>query len=163
MPSERISTVKSRTVPAAPQWQSLGREFEDLQAIVDRLAATCDPPEGVAVLLGTSRKLLLHSWFAYDFGLVAVAWSFVAVEAGIRERLREMGIEPPSGMHALTKAGFKHGLFEEKWTVHLDAGRRLRNAMIHGRMLGPLSPGMVEEALHASHALIAELFPHRSP
>lgn len=151
--------VKTRTMPASPQWQSLRGEFDDLAASVEGFPSSTQVPEGVASLLETSRSLFLHSWFQYSFGPVAVAWSFVAIEAGIRDRLRELGIDAPSGLHSLGATAIRHECLSEDWSEHLDAGRRLRNKLAHGEMTGSMSPGAVESALATSHALVIELFP----
>jgi hypothetical protein len=44
-------------------------------------------PNAVAAMLRVTRELFVHSYFVYEFSVVAVTWSLLALEAALRDCL----------------------------------------------------------------------------
>lgn len=113
-------------------------------------------PEGVNRLLETSRTLWGLAWFEYDLMTVSASWSLVAVEAVLAERL---GLDGKAEFAKSIKMAKVQGLIDEDWAERLDAGRRLRNGLMHARCQSIWSLGMAAPIVKASHEITALLFP----
>jgi hypothetical protein len=69
-------------VDAAPQWRSIIGSRDALVEIANGWPLDERTNEEVSGHLAICRELFVHSYFVYEFGLVAVIWSTLAVEAG---------------------------------------------------------------------------------
>jgi hypothetical protein len=146
-------------LPPASQWQHLFGSYADLVAHVEQWPVTDRTPEAVATMLATSRALFTHMWFVYEFGIVAVAWSLLAIEAMLRHRLDATDLSDRRRLAGLLTDAKKAELLSAEWAGRLEAARKLRNEFAHGRMTGLLTPGMVSQMVQAAHDLAAWLFP----
>lgn len=150
--------MNGRWLNAAPQWEALHGSYDDLVALADEWPTTTETPDAIAEMLATTRRLFAHTWFAYDFGLPAIAWSLISVEASLRYRLGRTDPSERSNFGALLEEAISAGFIKAEWAEPLDAARQLRNRLTHGRMHGVVTPGILDEVISASHAAVAELF-----
>lgn len=67
-------------LPPDDRWQYLVETHDDLVAVAAGWRVDVCVPEPVAAMLGTSRALFAHRYFVYEFLVVAVTWSLIAVE-----------------------------------------------------------------------------------
>ncbi|QNG35325.1 hypothetical protein F1C76_00715 [Geodermatophilaceae bacterium NBWT11] len=117
-------------------------------------------PTGIAEMLKTSRDLYCSAVTYYDFFVVGVVWSLMAVEGALRERY---AADDKVRLFQLIKRAQTEGLMEEAWIERLEAARKLRNGFVHARQTGAWSPGMASGAIAASHELVARLLPDEDP
>jgi hypothetical protein len=115
---------------------------------------TTATPSGIAALLRTSRSLYMHSYFVYEFAAVAVAWSLMAVEGALKERL---GVERKTFEWLINEA-VSQSLLPEESKERLHAGRKLRNSLSHPTQQTVYPFGMSEPAVASSHAVVADLY-----
>ena len=80
-------TGKGQWLAADPPWLHLHGSYEDLVGLAEGWPVTTSTPQPVAEMLRTVRLGFAHTWFVYELGLPAVAWSLLALEAGFRHRL----------------------------------------------------------------------------
>ena len=115
-------------------------------------------PDAPAELLSTSRDCYVQGYYAYALFAVGGTWSIMAVEAALRLRL---GADRKVQFSSLVKAAEREGYLPERgWDDgRLDAGRQLRNAVVHGGQQQLWTPAMAREIIAASHEAIAALFP----
>lgn len=135
-------------------------------------------PERIRREFDLARNLLLYCWFVYDFSSAAMAQAFGAVEAAIRKRVKQEGLEPDKrrGLSQLLRIALERGWLrpEEFWhlreqgvtgagaeqgLLHLvETLPRFRNAFAHGD--GPLfDPMEVVFFLGIAHDIIAQVVP----
>lgn len=114
-------------------------------------------PANVANLLATSRSLYVLSWYRYELLIVAVAWSLLAVETALRHSL---GASVKKSFVELLQSATQKGLLAPELAEQLDAGRRIRNMLLHpGEVLPLWPPAMARPALAVAHRVIADLNP----
>ena len=119
---------------------------------------TSSTPEGPASLLRTSRDLYAQSYYAYPLIAVAVVWSVFGVEAGLRARFDADRKRPLKSL--VRQAEEEQLLPPTGWEdERLDAGRELRNRIIHTGDQPAIPPAMARSLIVASHELVAALFP----
>lgn len=58
-----------------PRWQLMLGTHRDLAGIARDWPANTSIPSEVAAMLRVARDLFAHSYFVYEFGVVAVTWS----------------------------------------------------------------------------------------
>jgi hypothetical protein len=97
--------------------------FDALDERARRAAALVDPlvPSGIAELLATSRALLSHSWFRYDFMAIACLVAFQAVESTLRQTVYPFA-RPDTAYEALVDQAVRD------WHISRDVGDRLKAA-----------------------------------
>ncbi|MBL7488394.1 hypothetical protein I6A60_07190 [Frankia sp. AgB1.9] len=115
---------------------------------------TVATPAGPASLLKLSREQFALAFYAYELAASAVAWSIFAVEAALKLRL-----EKTASLHGLIRTAMQEGLIEPDTADVLDAGRQLRNKLVHGGHQPAMTFAMSDGALRTSHLVVAELFP----
>jgi hypothetical protein len=139
------------------RWQILVGDRESLVAVTARWETNESTTAQVADMLEICRRLFEHSYFVYEFGLVAVIWSVLAVEAALRDRLAGEAAGR-DGLRKLVRKAHDRGLLELDQLEVLDAGAQLRNRLVHGETHGVLTPAQVAAALENAHAVIAHLY-----
>lgn len=127
-----------------------------LRAESERSRVVDGTPEGARDLLRVSREMFVHAAFLYDLFTVAAAWSFLALEAALRDRLVPVGNRVTLG--GLVQRAERRGLLNAKEAQKLGAGTELRNSFLHAQELGVLSPGTSQMLLAATHEAIANLY-----
>lgn len=139
-----------------PRWQHFGTD----RAALERKAASWPVgkavPKGVADVLQVVRSLFVHSYFVYEFSLVATTWALLALEISLRDCL---GAGDRRRFEQMIKDAVKCGLLHPDEALAIDAARNLRNGIIHGEMLvSTLTPGSTAEMLGATHEAISDLY-----
>jgi hypothetical protein len=100
----------------------------------------------------------VQGYYRYSLFSVGGAWSIIAVEAGLRIKL---DADRKTKLGELVKAAERAGYLPERgWdNGRLDAGRQLRNQIMHGDSQQLWTPVMAREVIGASHEVVATLFP----
>lgn len=130
--------------------------YEQLQEVAAAWPVAPSVSDDLALMLRTCRDLFAHSYFAYDFGIVAVVWSVLAVERALREAVgAEVGSR--AGLTKLIGKAQAKGWLSRSDADALRAGATLRNRIVHAQSYGTFSPAMVAGALGAAHTAIAVL------
>lgn len=111
----------------------------------------------VAQLLATCRSLFTHSYFVYEFGIVAVIWSLLALEAALRDGLGGDATQD-DGLKKLVGKAEGRGWFTHQEAEALRAGVELRNRLVHGRTQGVLPAPAVVPMLAAAHDAVARIY-----
>jgi hypothetical protein len=136
--------------------QPLPMTYDVLASVTTQWPTTTATPVGIAGLLTTARAAFALAWFQYELLVVAGAWSLLAVEAALRERVDANDHRPFKAL--LAQAG-RDGLFSAAQLDRLDAGRQLRNQLLHPREQQAWTLGMAAPIVEASHEVIALLYP----
>lgn len=129
--------------------------YEILMAAAGRWPAPEGAPDNVGEMLRISRALFAHGAFVWEFFAVASAWSIIAVELALRD-VMEAGASVP--FSKLIDRAETDGQLPAREAEVLRAGAGLRNRWFHGE--GPLAitPGMAENIVAASQAVVARLY-----
>ncbi|MFF0739012.1 hypothetical protein ACFYVL_01310 [Streptomyces sp. NPDC004111] len=107
-----------------------------MHALVSDLALPSGAPMYVMSALETSRELIRHSYYRYEFATVAVTHSLFALEHVLTERLATN--EP---LHGLIARAANAELIPAAVAAELDRGRLLREGLAQGsRSSAALSP-----------------------
>lgn len=115
-------------------------------------------PPNVAALLGTARSLYTLAWYRYELLVVAVGWSLLAVETALRASLAAPRSKTFRG---LIREAANRNLIESGLAERVDAGRQIRNLLMHPRVGQPIpawTPAMSREMLSTAHAVVAQLY-----
>lgn len=146
------------TLAPAPQWQHLAGSYDDLVGAASDWRRDDSVPESVADMLSTARSLFIHSYFEYEFLVVATTWSLLALEVALRDVL-ELDRGPGSpGLGKMIGKAQGRGWFTPAEAEAVSAGKELRDRLIHGTGIVRYTPGMAEPMLRASHAAVADLY-----
>ena len=137
--------------------------FEALEAIANEWASLVDPaaPPGIAELLVTSRVLVAHAWFKYEFLAVACLVAAQAVESACRQVVYP---NDPSRFQALFARAVKEGRIPPRLAPRVETkpGRpyalpEFRNQLAHpGGRLG-FPPAAAGPILAACHEIVSDL------
>lgn len=132
--------------------------FEVLEELADDWAELV-PAElsgtGTAALLRTSRSLFAHSWFDYEFMVVACLVAFQAMEAAFRDLYPEAPSRP---LMALVRQARKDGILPANIADLGEAGVELRNWLSHPATAAAFTIGMagpMPENTHRIAVLVA--------
>jgi hypothetical protein len=139
-----------------------------LRLETDSWPTTADTPDGPAAMLRLARDTVVTSVIVYEQLTVAVFWSLLAVEVGLRSKLAAAGVPTSAGRRSF---GWSK-LFQEACANGLvpvgadgapsniwDTARTIRNRFAHPEQVSVFSPGMALPMVRTSHVLVAELFP----
>lgn len=153
-----VSTDKP-PVPLEPdgRWQFMVGTHADLAARAATWPTHPKTNEQVADMLAICRRLFEHTYFVYEFGVVAVVWSVLAVEAALRDRLGEEASDR-DGLAKLIGKAEGRGWFKQHEAEALRAGAELRNRLVHAQTYGVFTPAVVAGALETAHLSIAQLY-----
>lgn len=130
--------------------------YEVFVSITRKWPVTPGTPSGIAGLLSTCRAAFELAWFHYELLVVAGTWSLLAVEAALRDRL-EAGDK--ATFQKLLQHAEANGLLNADEVDRLDAGRELRNRLVHAREQQAWTLGMAAPIIEASHHLVGRLYP----
>lgn len=145
-----------------PRWESLATTYGDLVAASDDWpVAPCAPLE-VTRILTVSRHLFCHAWFVYDFLMVASVQSLIAIEAALRDLLDERPRHGGPGMRNLVERAVSQGLIPRERADNVLAAVELRNSWLHVGGQKVILPGMAQQVVAVSHAVIADLYSKRA-
>ncbi|MET8630637.1 DUF4145 domain-containing protein [Kitasatospora sp. NPDC004669] len=140
---------------ADPRARHFVAHYSDMHGLVAGLILPEHAPAYVVSALETSRELIRHSYYRYEFTTVAVTHSLFALERALAEHL---GVKKNfQQLIALAAAG---GVISADLADRLDAGRQLRNKLAHGDLTGTaLTPVMAVNMVRAAFDTAALLFP----
>ncbi|WP_340555924.1 DUF7380 domain-containing protein [Streptomyces sp. GSL17-111] len=131
-------------------------QYADMHDIVARLTLPPGIPQPAATVLHTSRELLRHSYFCYEFSTVALLHALIAVEIVLRAKIPDSGTKP---LHALIKQGKESDLLTERQAEFLHDGRKIRNRIAHGQTAhSVMPPRWGARMLTTSFTLISEVW-----
>lgn len=110
-----------------PRTGDLVLDYAEMHALVADLVLPGGASMYVMSALETSRELIRHSFYRYEFATVAVTHSLVALEHVLAERLAAN--EP---LHVLIGRAADAGLITAELAGELDRGRLLRDKLTQG-------------------------------
>ncbi|MFD0376673.1 hypothetical protein [Streptomyces sp. NPDC127112] len=102
-------------------------DHADMHALVADLVLPADASMYVMSAMETSRELIRHSYYRYEFATVAVTHSLFALEHVLAERL---ATDEP--LHVLIRRATDTGLITAGLAAELDRGRLLRDKLTQG-------------------------------
>ncbi|WP_457028622.1 hypothetical protein [Kitasatospora sp. P5_F3] len=115
-------------------------DYADMHALVADLVLPGDASMYVMSAMETSRELIRHSYYRYEFATVAVTHSLFALEHVLAERL---AINEP--LQDLIERATAAGLIEAELAAELDRSRLLRDNLNQGTV--------TSAALHPARAI----------
>lgn len=132
--------------------------YHELRRQAQSWPTTGATPHGPAAMLSTCRDLYGLGYYAYALMAVGCTWSLFAVEAALRIKL---SADRKVQFSTLVRQAEQQGLLPTPgWdTGRLDAGRELRNRVVHGNQLGVLPPVRARDIIDAAHEAVAAIFP----
>ncbi len=110
-----------------PRTHHLVLDYADMHALVADLVLPGDASMYVMSAMETSRELIRHSYYRYEFATVAVTHSLFALEHVLAERLATH--EP---LHVLIERATDAGLITAGLAAELDSSRLLRDKLAQG-------------------------------
>ncbi|MEV6973759.1 hypothetical protein [Kitasatospora sp. NPDC093806] len=110
-----------------PRARDLAPDYTEMHALVGELVLPGGASMYVMSALETSRELIRHSYYRYEFATVAVTHSLFALEHVLADRLATN--EP---LHVLIERATDTGLITAGLAVELDRCRLLRDKLAQG-------------------------------
>ncbi|MFE2154448.1 hypothetical protein ACFXAO_30885 [Streptomyces lavendulae] len=110
-----------------PRSGDFGPAYVDMHALVADLVLPGDASMYVMSAMETSRELIRHSYYRYEFATVAVTHSLFALEQVLAERL---AVKEP--LHVLIERAADTGLITAGLAAELDRSRLLRDKLTQG-------------------------------
>ncbi|WP_152648732.1 hypothetical protein [Streptacidiphilus anmyonensis] len=123
-----------------PRLRDIVLDYPDMHALVAGLVLPGDASMPVKSALETSRELIRHSYFRYEFATVAVTHSLFALEQVLAGCLAVGG-----SLQELTERAVDAGLLSAGCAAALDRARLLRDRLGQG--------GVTSAALHPAGAV----------
>jgi hypothetical protein len=139
------------------RWQLMVGSHAELVAHAAKWPTHPKTNQQVVDMLAICRRLFEHTYFVYEFGVVAVVWSVLAVEAALRDCLGEQATRD-DGLAKLVGKAEGRGWFKHHEAEALRAGAVLRNRLTHAQTYAVLTPGIVAGALETAHLAIAQAY-----
>lgn len=137
------------------RWRELFPTRQDLEERVGEWQAGEAVPAGVADALRVARALLVHSYYVYEFSLVAATWGLLVLEASLRDCL---GAPDSTTLKKLIAQASERGLITSEEAEALHGARGLRNRIVHGSLLPTFDPQEALGLLDAIHAAITDIY-----
>jgi hypothetical protein len=136
-----------------PRARDVVADYAGMHALVADLVLPGDASMYVMSALETSRELIRHSYYRYEFATVAVTHSLSALEHVLAERL---AVDAP--LQDLIEKAADAGLVTAGLAAELDRGRLLRDRLTQGAVTsGALTPVGATELLRAVFDAVALL------
>ncbi|MEV7296863.1 hypothetical protein AB0N79_35395 [Streptomyces microflavus] len=110
-----------------PRARDLVLDYAEMHALVADLVLPGGASMYVMSALETSRELIRHSYYRYEFATVAVTHSLFALEHVLAERLATN-----ESLHVLIERATDAGLITAELAVELDRSRLLRDRLTQG-------------------------------
>ncbi|MFF9063781.1 hypothetical protein ACF09E_00345 [Streptomyces sp. NPDC014891] len=128
-------------------------DYAGMDSVVADLVLPAGAPMHVMSTLETSRELIRHSYYRYEFATVAVTHSLVALEHVLTER---SAVREP--LEALVERAAEAGLFPADLAAELHRGRLLRDELVQGTRtsaaVGPLGAFLLVRAVFRAVSLV---------
>ncbi|MER6158217.1 hypothetical protein ABT147_22100 [Streptomyces sp. NPDC001868] len=112
-----------------PRVHDLVLDYAGMHAMVDDLVLPRDASMYVMSVLETSRELIRHSYYRYEFATVAVTHALLALEHVLAERL---AVDEPLTLQELIERAADAGLIGAELAAEVDRGRVLRDKLTRG-------------------------------
>ncbi|WP_371614200.1 hypothetical protein [Streptomyces sp. NBC_00454] len=110
-----------------PRARDVVPDYEGMHALVADLVLPAGASMYVMSTMETSRELIRHSYYRYEFATVAVTHSLFALEHVLTERL---ALRKP--LQDLIEQATDTGLIPAELTARIDRGQRLREELAQG-------------------------------
>ena len=138
-----------------PRSRDVALDLAGMDALVAGLVLPDGASPYVTSALETSRELIRHSWYRYEFATVAVTHSLFALEQVLAGRL---AVEAP--LPELIERAADAGLVGAGLAAELDFGRRLRDRLAQGAATSAaLGPERAVTLVRAVFDAVALLLP----
>jgi hypothetical protein len=108
--------------------------------------------EGPLAILRTSRSLFAHSWFDYEFMVVAALVSFQALESAFHRLYPDVDESYP--FKKLVNRARRDGTLESRFADLANSAVELRNLLSHPRGAAAFTVGMAAPMLENTHRLV---------
>jgi len=108
--------------------------------------------DGPAALLRMARSLFAHSWFDYEFMVVACLVGFQAMEAAFRVLYPDAQRTP---FRALVRRACREGILPSNIAELAETGAELRNLFSHPATQTAFTVGMAAPMLENTHRMVA--------
>ncbi|MFF1868429.1 hypothetical protein [Streptomyces sp. CB03911] len=145
-----------------PRARHLAPDYAGMDALVAALVLPAGASMQVMSALETSRELVRHSYYRYEFATVAVTHSLYALEHLLAERL---AVHEP--LQGLIERAADAGLVTVELAIRLDHGRLLRDRLARGAAssaaLTPVGAAKMVEAVFDAVALLLRPPPSSGP
>ncbi|MBO0688796.1 MAG: hypothetical protein J2P40_04375 [Candidatus Dormibacteraeota bacterium] len=141
-----------------PNGHSTPNSFDAVAAVAQRSAGLVDPvvPRGIAEMLATSRELLSHSWFHYEFMAIACLVAFEAVEATLRQTVYPFA-KPDTPFEALVDQAVKERHLGADVGERVKAGPRLRSGLAQRGGQAEYTFAIAEPIVEFCHRVVSRL------
>ncbi|MGW2871861.1 hypothetical protein [Kitasatospora sp. NPDC001225] len=136
-----------------PRAWSVAPDYPGMRDLVADLEVPAGAPMGVMTALETSRELIRHSYYRYEFATVAVTHALFALEQVLVERL---AVEEP--LRDLVGRADAQGLLGEGLATGLDPCLRLRDRLARGTVASDeVSPAPAVQLVRAVFDAVSAL------
>lgn len=136
-----------------PRVRDVVRDYAGMDALVADLVVPGNASMYVMSALETSRELIRHSYYRYEFATVAVMHSLCALECVLAERL---AVDKP--LQDLIEQAADAGLVAVELATELDRSRLLRDKVTHGIVTcAALGPARATDMVRAVFEAVALL------
>jgi hypothetical protein len=117
-----------------PRWAAHARKA-DLVSSVQSWDVGAAVPTPVAEVLAIARRLLIDSYSAYEYSLVAVIWALFALEATLKD-CTSVPVDGWDGrtFGTLISEASNSGVITQEEAVALRGAALLRNRVVHGHL-----------------------------
>ncbi|MEU1552189.1 hypothetical protein ABZ517_05630 [Streptomyces scabiei] len=132
-------------------------DFADMHDLVRDLVIPDGLPSSTVSVLTTARELIRHSYFRYEFMMLGVAMSIIAIETALTARYGRGSLA-----EHLKKAHADGTLDEEQYDLLDTTGRPIRNKFAHGDLThAAITPALAVAMAQTSFTILAQL--HATP
>jgi hypothetical protein len=128
--------------------------YAAMEELTNTWPLTAATPAGPAERLLVARDMFALAYYCYEMLPIAGAWALMGVEGALRLRL-----ESTAPLAKLIEMARDRDLIPEGSEGALQAGREIRNRLVHGETPPVWSLGMADPVMRTCHAIVAELFP----
>jgi len=105
--------------------------LEDLNDFVKNIHLIANVPKQVKDVFEISRRLFVFGYFYYRFFTVSQHYAFLALEAGLKNKHKELFGGNEQSLKKVIDDLAENGVIPEKEKPLYDAGKDLRNALSH--------------------------------
>lgn len=151
---------------ADPRWLELFPNQTTLAELVSEWRVCDEVPGGVADVLRVVRRLVVDSYYVYEYSHVAATWGIVVMEASLRGclPLEDQQRRDRRTFGSLVAQEKRSGFITEAEAAVLQGIVELRNMIVHRAYLQPRPPpesytaDTVLQIIEAIHDCISDLY-----